>query len=157
MLTREKAGQFHNHKKCASLTYRLPSRSLTRRRNPPVCSEISEFALFCCLCTGSIGDPLDGEPFLNDGKNEIDNPDLEDNSQDWASRRRRFDIRVFAGLIILTIVLPIVVIVTNTATVSIPATLRSQVLSECGTTPEEASARGCRFDLLSFGWTPQEC
>ncbi|KAI1176849.1 hypothetical protein F4777DRAFT_577564 [Nemania sp. FL0916] len=36
-----------------------------------------------------------------------------------------------------------------------PAQFRMQ--SPCGSTPEEAKARGCHFDTISFCWLPDEC
>ncbi|KAK8067396.1 hypothetical protein PG997_014143 [Apiospora hydei] len=32
-----------------------------------------------------------------------------------------------------------------------------EVSHDCGVSPEEASAKGCVFDMLAFAWVPQQC
>ncbi|KAI1845586.1 hypothetical protein JX266_008197 [Neoarthrinium moseri] len=34
---------------------------------------------------------------------------------------------------------------------------KSPAITSCGNTPEEARARGCRFESHNFAWTPPEC
>ncbi|KAI1752008.1 hypothetical protein F4782DRAFT_165540 [Xylaria castorea] len=46
-------------------------------------------------------------------------------------------------------------VIAELITTSKPAQFRMQ--SPCGSTPEEAMARGCHFDTISFCWLPDEC
>ncbi|KAI8631246.1 hypothetical protein F5Y19DRAFT_25287 [Xylariaceae sp. FL1651] len=41
--------------------------------------------------------------------------------------------------------------------ISTPEPAHFRMQSPCGSTPEEALARGCKFDLISFCWLPDEC
>ena len=33
----------------------------------------------------------------------------------------------------------------------------STIITDCGSTPEEARAAGCHFDAMNFGWFPSQC
>lgn len=49
---------------------------------------------------------------------------------------------------------------TNTADISIqssPTSIGSIMKSPCGSTPDEARAAGCNFDVISFCWLPDRC
>lgn len=70
------------------------------------------------------------------------------------SRKSYLSIHSFAVLIIVTIFLAL----TATTIIRLQARYSHDILNKhCGSTPEDAIALGCRFDVLNYSWQPEEC
>ena len=112
--------------------------------------------------------PFDGEKSSTSSEEDLSQqPFLGDELHHFSSRKTKFSLsewamRIFvlAGAALIIIAATIVVITTirpsNHVTRETSSVNPEQIL-ECGTTPDEARARGCVFDVMHYSWIPAPC